>query len=581
MKTPSQPLLAPQPPVKNINEETALLQRREFIKNTLAFSTTLALSGLPLSAQAEQLQLFFKFQYRRVLPELFQRPPQLDSHYPVVIIGSGFGGAVSALRLGEAGIKTAVIERGNRWPIDPKRYIFAHDMFPDGRSFWHRTSTAFPALTFDLPFFQSISPRKINKFCGVIDIINRPGENYTTGSDLLLGTGVGGGSLVYTAVTVKPKREYWEQIYPEGLSYDEMNDVYYPRVQDVLQASEMPSDIYHSSAFKHSRDWDDEAINAGFTPYKVAGNWHWDIVRGEYTEQYTPSATRGLTNFGNSNGVKNDLSQNYIPMAEKTGNVSIHHNHEVKNIRFENGVYTLEVVEYDPFGHVIHTTHLTTDKLIMAAGSYHTTRLLVRAKGRGDLPQLNQYVGKNWGDNGNRMAFRQPKITLPTGGPQGAPSASAIYSNDPSHSPIFAENWANAAVVEVGVSMLLSVTFDMDNRGHIYYDNSKDDGVLYYPKSKELDATNAARSINDQMASANNQKVGAPGFNDVIFTGAHPVGGMELDKATDLFGRVHGYDGLYVMDGALIPGNTGGANPSFTIAALAERNIEHIIQYDF
>ncbi len=59
----------------------------------------------------------------------------------------------------------------------------------------------------------------------------------------------------------------------------------------------------------------------------------------------------------------------------------------------------------------------------------------------------------------------------------------------------------------------------------------------------------------------------------------HPLGGAVLNKATDNYGRLHGYTGLYVIDGALIPGNAS-VNPFVTITALAERNIEKIIATD-
>ena len=58
---------------------------------------------------------------------------------------------------------------------------------------------------------------------------------------------------------------------------------------------------------------------------------------------------------------------------------------------------------------------------------------------------------------------------------------------------------------------------------------------------------------------------------------AHPLGGCILGTSSDLYGRVKGYKGLYALDGSMIPGSVGGANPSFTITALAERNIADII----
>ncbi len=189
--------------------------------------------------------------------------------------------------------------------------------------------------------------------------------------------------------------------------------------------------------------------------------------------------------------------------------------------------------------------------------------------------------GKNWGDNGNPMAFRQSLFGLPQGGPQASPSPSAIYVKEHGDNPIIAENWANAAIAEVSVSMSLAVTADFNSRSYFYYDGAKNDAVLHYPKSLEADATHSMRKVNTNIAIRNWQRLGAPGFDDVIFTGAHPVGGMEIGKATDMYGRVKGLPNMYVMDGALIPGNTGDANPSLTIATLAERNIEKVIQKDF
>jgi choline dehydrogenase-like flavoprotein len=62
---------------------------------------------------------------------------------------------------------------------------------------------------------------------------------------------------------------------------------------------------------------------------------------------------------------------------------------------------------------------------------------------------------------------------------------------------------------------------------------------------------------------------------------AHPLGGAVMGRACDFFGRVQGYRGLYVVDGAFIPGSTAATNPAFTIAAFAERSMADILARDF
>jgi cholesterol oxidase len=60
----------------------------------------------------------------------------------------------------------------------------------------------------------------------------------------------------------------------------------------------------------------------------------------------------------------------------------------------------------------------------------------------------------------------------------------------------------------------------------------------------------------------------------------HPLGGAGMGAVCDFEGRVHGQPGLYVLDGALLPGTAAACNPSMTIAAVAERAMSRIVRSD-
>jgi cholesterol oxidase len=69
-----------------------------------------------------------------------------------------------------------------------------------------------------------------------------------------------------------------------------------------------------------------------------------------------------------------------------------------------------------------------------------------------------------------------------------------------------------------------------------------------------------------------------PGLDDSITF--HPLGGATMGHVCDSYGRVMGYDGLYVVDSALIPGSVPAGNPFWTIAAIAERCMDKIVAED-
>ena len=190
----------------------------------------------------------------------------------------------------------------------------------------------------------------------------------------------------------------------------------------------------------------------------------------------------------------------------------------------------------------------------------------------GALSNLNDQVGKGWGTNGDAAIVR----TLNLGGlTQGAPCASRIL--DETGMPVTLENWYVPGLpVDLGMIGSLGMVLD-DTRGSFSYNASTKKVDLAWPG--QPDAVAAMRRVNNKIADANGSSVGfpplAPDVN-TTFT-AHPLGGAVIGKASDAYGRVKGYTGLYVMDGAGIPGSTGTVNPSLTITALAERNIEAII----
>ena len=499
-----------------------------------------------------------------------------DSDFvPAVIIGSGFGGAVAALRLGEAGLDTVVLERGRRWPIRRNGDTFATFEQPDGRAHWLRDRTAEGIL--GLPQLE----KPINRYVGVLEIV--AGNGIYIGA----GAGVGGGSLVYNAIIVKPRRELFERVIPRAINFDEMQDVYYPRVKRIIGSAPIPNDVLATEYYRSTRVSLDQARTAGFPTRPVNLAINWNIVRDEIAGRRVPSAIAGQSWFGLNSGAKRSLDHNYLARAEATGHVEIMPLHSVVAInRVYGGRYAVTAFRLRDDGAVVGAPRrLVCKYLFLAAGSIGTTSLLVRARATGALPELNDQVGRNWAANGDIPVTRAalPLTNAGTGGPGGhfimedlenpfGPT-SLIEIVAPPH--IVAALAASGAPPGFALYASLGLPPAI---GSFTYDPGANAVALNWPSGDPQLANFLAAA--QRTASVLDQRNGSLTLGLNPFVSAHPLGGAVLGKACDLEGRVKRHPGLYVVDGALIEGNAGLTNPAFTIAALAERCMDHILRRD-
>ena len=535
------------------------MDRREFL-TLMGVATAVGASGSALLPAARaQADPGWTAAFKSWVPEIFRPLPDPPAHQSALVIGSGFGGAVAAQRLAQAGIQTTVLERGSQWPNDPFREIFTGDDLPDGRGFWHRTS------------FTGVTqvPMSFSYFGGVLDCTSYPNI------DVWRAAAVGGGSIIFTGAMPVPPRELFDQVFRGTVDYGEMVSRYYPRVQRRLRLNAMPRDIYNSAPFAHSREWDRQARAAGYRPTPVDSIFKWSVLRDELAGRSRRSATAGRSNLGNSNGAKFDLNQNYLRVARATGRARVYPGHEVRSIGHDGKRYVVSVQKIAPTGEVLRRRTLTADRLVLAAGSVGTSELLVRAKASGSLRRLNGHVGRGWGTNGD-VALARGATGIPATG-QGAPCASLIRTT--AHGmPVVLESWFVPGL-PVETATLASLGMVMDPTRGRFRAGPGGPVTLHWPRNGNDRAREGAQSVNHlivKRAESNMEYDFIGRAASASFT-AHPLGGAVLGAVTDGYGRVHGYDDLLVVDGAAVPGSTATANPALTIAALAERAMDNYL----
>ncbi|MFE2428498.1 GMC oxidoreductase [Streptomyces sp. NPDC059373] len=493
---------------------------------------------------------------------------------PAVVIGSGYGAAVAALRLGEAGVETLVLEMGRLWDTaasDGK--VFCSVTSPDRRSMWFRTRTEAPLATF---LWLDVINKNITAYPGVLDRV------HYTDMSVYVGRGVGGGSLVNGGMAVTPSRTYFQEVLPQ-VDADAMYGTYFPLANRMLGVNNISSSWFESTEwYQFARVSRAQATKTGLKTTFVPNVYDFDYMQREAAGTATKSALAQEVIYGNNYG-KRSLDKTYLAAAVGTGNVTIETLTRAKAIRREtDGTYVVTVDRIDVTGAVVETREIGCGHLFLGAGSIGTTELLLRARDTGALPNLSAKVGAGWGGNGNIMLGRANYLWNPTGANQSTIPAMAIDDWGNTANPVFAEIAPLPSGSETWVSLYLAITKNAE-RGTFTYDSATDSAKLNWTRAQNQPSVTAAKTLFDRINAANGTIYRYDLFGDTrAFADDfcyHPLGGCVLGQATDTYGRAAGYPGLYVTDGALVPGSIG-VNPFVTITALAERNMAAVLAQD-
>ena len=290
-----------------------------------------------------------------------------ERHYDVVIIGSGFGGSVAALRLTEKGYSVAVLEAGRRFTDDE----FARTSWDVRKFLW-------------APAIGCLGIQRIHLLGDVI---------------ILAGAGVGGGSLVYANTLYRPRSDafFRDRQWAHITDWKAELDPYYEQASRMLGVVDNPTitpadevmlkvaaDLGVSDTFR--------TTPVGIFFGEGAGVESPDPFFGGAGPARAGCRECGECMTGCRHGAKNTLNENYLHLAERAGAV-IHPMTTVTALaEHPRGGYRVRTVPTDHRrtgkARVLRARHV-----VLAAGTYGTQTLLHTMKDRGELPRLSHRLG--------------------------------------------------------------------------------------------------------------------------------------------------------------------------------------------
>ncbi len=518
-----------------------------------------------------------------------------DFDFDFAVIGSGFGGSVSALRLSEKGYRVAVLEMGKRWAKED----FAKSTWDLKKYFWR------PGL-------------------GLYGILQM---TLVKDAFFLHGAGVGGGSLVYANTLLVPPDEAFTDKRWVGFDWKAALAPHYATAKRMLGVVQTPSIVETDRLLKEiavemGRGHTFHQANVGVY-FGEPGKTVPDPFFGGEGPERTGCVQCGGCMVGCRYGAKNTLDRNYLYLAEKRG-TQIFPESRVTDIRpLSGGGYELTIERSTGLFHPQRT--LRARGVVVSAGSYGTVELLMKCRERGTLAKLSSQLGTYLRTNSEALlAVRSRRDDVDYS--KGIAISSGAFVDDKTHVEIVrypdgSDSMALLATVLTGDGapwprwmrwlgnvvthplrfLRVSIPFGWARRTAILLVMQPVDSHLryvlrrpwYWPFTKRLDSDRGdgpkvpvylpiANEIAERMA-VKMDGIPESGLLEVLgnkastahILGGCPIGLTSDDGVVDTESRAFGYQDFYIVDGSIIPANLG-VNPSLTITAMAEHAMSKV-----
>ncbi len=565
-------------------------------------------------------------------------PPSMPD-FEALIIGSGFGGAVSCCRMARRWPgRVLLLERGQRYPAG------SFPRSPEGvsRNVWNPGEV----VTGKPPGGRGGPTR------GLFDI------RFHRRMDAVVSAGLGGGSLIYANVFLEPPKELFQRHWPEALQWDRLAP-YYRVARNVLGASPVPDPAApgrrHIARTGLFRDFAAETGNESQladicvffgndpeNPTPIGEQQH-----NRYGALQTSCVYCGECDLGCNTHSKNTLDLNYLHVAEQVHGADIRTEHLVERITPLDAEGQEDPGANGEHGYRVRYLDLTSDtrasvtaqRVVVAAGTLGSNELLLRCRDRfKTLPQISKRLGHGFSGNGDFLAFaiEGSERAVPNHGPvitqygdfglfQDHNPQVGFILQDASY-PAFAAWYMEG--LRPRFALLRSMAITLYEVVHRYLTGQTTGRVGYALTEalrRNLTSSSSVMLCMGLDAGDGQLRLDRNGFVDIDWPGTtsrplyeaileigrrftrfaggrsfvplptwywparknvtvHPLGGCALSLGADRgvtnaevgrVGQVHHYEGLYVVDGSLMPGPLG-ANPAATITALAELIAEEV-----